>query len=223
VVPPRLHDRGVAIRSGATVTSLTRAGDTVLALLSDGATVEVDHVCIGVGVRPNVALAADAGLELAERGIATDRYLLTRAPDVYAVGDVAAFDSVLHGRRVRIEHWDVARAHGAHVARQIASGESSAFAELPYFFGTMGDWAFLEYVGTGTERPIARGSLDGDDLAVAYLADSGALAGLLTVARPADLEAARELVASRVPVDPGLVADASVPLAECRLEARAAS
>jgi 3-phenylpropionate/trans-cinnamate dioxygenase ferredoxin reductase subunit len=219
----RLHDRGVAIHAGSTVTSLTRAGDTVQALLADGTTVEVDHVCIGVGVRPNIALAAEAGLELAERGIATDRYLLTRAPDVYAIGDVAAFDSVLHGRRVRIEHWDVARAHGAHVAEQIASGEPRAFAELPYFFGTMGDWAFLEYVGTGTGRPVARGSLEGDDLAVAYLDGAGALAGLLTVARPADLEAARELVASHASVDPELVADASVPLAECRLEARAAS
>jgi len=219
----RLQDRGVAIHAGATVTSLTRAGDTVQAQLSDGTTVEADHVCIGVGVRPNVGLAAEAGLELAGRGIATDRHLLTRAPDVYAIGDVAAFDSVLHGRRVRIEHWDVARAHGAHVARQIASRTPRAFAELPYFFGTMGDWAFLEYVGTGTERPIARGSLEGDDLAVAYLDDAGALAGLLTVARPADLEAARELVTSRAPVDPELVTDASVPLADARREARAAS
>jgi hypothetical protein len=109
------------------------------------------------------------------------------------------------------------------VAEQIASGEPRAFAELPYFFGTMGDWAFLEYVGTGTGRPVARGSLEGDDLAVAYLDGAGALAGLLTVARPADLEAARELVASHASVDPELVADASVPLAACRLEARAAS
>ena len=219
----RLRDRGVAVHAATTVTSVTRAGDTVHALLSSGATIEVDHVCVGVGVRPNVGLAAEAGLELADRGIATDPHLLTRAPDVYAIGDVAAFESVLHGRRVRIEHWDVARAHGAHVAQQIASRQPRAFTELPYFFGTMGDWAFLEYVGTGTTGGTARGSLELDDLAIAFLDEAGALSGLLTVGRPADLEAARELIVDGVVLDRDLLADASVPLDACRLGERAAS
>ena len=130
---------------------------------------------------------------------------------------------MLHGRRVRIEHWDVARAHGAYVAQQIASRQPQAFTELPYFFGTMGDWAFLEYVGTGTSRGVARGSLELDDLAIAYLDDEGALAGLLTVGRQADLEAARELVVERALLDRELLADASVPLDACRLGERAAT
>jgi 3-phenylpropionate/trans-cinnamate dioxygenase ferredoxin reductase subunit len=219
----RLRDRGADVRGSSTVTSLTRVGDTIQALLGDGTTLEADQVCIGVGVRPNVALAADAGLPLAERGIAVDRCLLTKAPGVYAIGDVAAYDSVLHDRRVRIEHWDVARAHGVHVAHEIASGASRPFADLPYFFGTMGDWAFLEYVGTGTEHPIARGSLDEGHLSIAYLDGQGALAGLLTVGRQADLEAARRLVVDRTPLHPELLADASVPLGACRIEERAAS
>jgi 3-phenylpropionate/trans-cinnamate dioxygenase ferredoxin reductase subunit len=219
----RLRDRGVAVHGGATVTSLMRVGDTIQALLGDGTTLEVDQVCIGVGVRPNVALAAEAGLPLAERGIAVDRYLQTEAPGVYAIGDVAAYDSVLHDRRVRIEHWDVARAHGVHVAQQLASGETRPFADLPYFFGTMGDWAFLEYVGTGTGNGIARGSLDHGHMSIAYLDEQGALAGLLTVGRQSDLEAARELVVDRALLDPELIADPSVPLGGCRIEERRAS
>ncbi len=62
---------------------------------------------------------SQAGLDLALGGIAADSHLRSSAPGVYAIGDVAAYESELHGRRVRIEHWDVARAHGVHVAREI--------------------------------------------------------------------------------------------------------
>jgi 3-phenylpropionate/trans-cinnamate dioxygenase ferredoxin reductase subunit len=210
----RLRARGVRVHPKRTVESIEPVDDELEVRLDDGTTFRVDQVCVGVGVAPNVGLAMQAGFELAERGVAVDRSLRTSAADVYAVGDIAAYDSVLHGRRIRIEHWAVARDHGVHVGRQIASGTDSDFSQLPYFFGTMGDWAFLEYVGIGTGRAVVRGSLDGDDMSIAYLDDDDVLVGLITVGRADDLAAARTLVPAGARLDPTLVADADRALEE---------
>jgi 3-phenylpropionate/trans-cinnamate dioxygenase ferredoxin reductase subunit len=211
----RLRARGVRVHASRSVASVELVDDELEVQLDDGTTFRVDQVCVGIGVAPNVGLGMQAGLELAERGIATDRSLRASAPNVYAIGDIAAYDSVLHGRRVRIEHWAVARDQGVHVGRQLASGSHTDFAQLPYFFGTMGDWAFLEYVGIGTGRAVVRGSLDEDDMSIAYLDERDALAGLIMVGRPDDLEAARSLVAAGTPLDAECVADAGRALADC--------
>jgi 3-phenylpropionate/trans-cinnamate dioxygenase ferredoxin reductase subunit len=212
----RLRGRGVRIHAGATVRSVRREGDRLRVRLADGQVLSADRIAVGVGVSPCTGLAAQAGLALALGGIAVDASLRADAPDIYAVGDVAAYESELHGRRVRIEHWDVARAHGAHVAGQIAGSGAEPFRVLPYFFGTMGDWAFSEYVGLGGGRAVLRGSADGDDMSAAFLADDDVLTGLICVDRPDDLAAARELVLERARLRPDAVA-AGAPLAECRL------
>lgn len=213
----RLRARGVDVRAEVTVDAIERVGDELHARLTDGSTVVVDRVCVGIGVAPNTGLAAQAGLDLELRGVATDRSLRTSAPNVYAVGDICAYDSVLHGGRTRIEHWDVARAQGVHVATQVASGEHRDYAELPYFFGTMGDWAFLQYVGVGTgSETVVRGDLDGDDMAIAFLDDAGVLVGYIHVGRDEEFGAARELVARDITFDAALLRDAARPLGECR-------
>lgn len=104
-----------------------------------------------------------------------------------------------------------------HVATQLASGEHTDFATLPYFFGTMADLAFLEYVGIGTGTAVVRGDLEGDDMSIAYL-EAGVLVGLLHVGRGDDLAAARELIPLRATLDPELLRVAARPLAECRTD-----
>ena len=71
------------------------------------------------------------------------------APDVWAVGDIADYQSVVHGRRIRIEHWDVALNQGAYVGRSWAGKEDGPYAVVPYFFSDLGDWTWFEYVGPG--------------------------------------------------------------------------
>ena len=83
----------------------------------------------------------------------------------------------------------------------------------------MGDWAYLEYTGLGGGRAVFRGSADDDDMSAAFLDDDDVLTGLITVGRPDDLEAARELVLESARVKPDAVADARAPLRECLHEA----
>jgi 3-phenylpropionate/trans-cinnamate dioxygenase ferredoxin reductase subunit len=216
----RLRRRGVRIHAGSSVESVRPDGTKLRVRLGDGRELEADRIVVGAGVIPSTDLARDAGLELALGGIAVDASLRSSEPDIYAVGDVAAYESELHGRRVRIEHWDVARAQGAHVAGQIVAARGQPFRVLPYFFGTLGDWAFLEYAGLGGGRAVLRGPAVGDDMSAAFLADEDVLTGLITVGRPDDLAAARELVLEHPRMSPDALADAATPLAECVLDAR---
>jgi 3-phenylpropionate/trans-cinnamate dioxygenase ferredoxin reductase subunit len=164
-----------------------------------GRELEADAVVIGVGVNPDVMLARSAGLELGERGgIAVDSQLQTATPGVFAAGDVAEYESVVHGgRRIRVEHWDVAFGHGKTVALNML-GRAADYDAVPYFFSDLSNWAAIEYVGPavdGWDREVVRGSPDDGAFTVFYLRD-GRLAAALTVGRSDDLQAARRLIAS---------------------------
>ena len=210
----RLRRHGVDIYATSEVSSIERSADGLRVTLADGRAFTVDRIVVGAGVIPSTGLASEAGLDLALDGIAVDDHLRTSAENVFAIGDVAAYQSELHGRRVRIEHWDVARAHGAHAAHAIMDPATGPFRVLPYFFGTLGDWAFLEYAGLGGGRAVMRGSVDGEDMSAAYLDDDGVLTGLIAVGRPDDLAAARELIIQRARLTADAIADGSMPLAD---------
>jgi 3-phenylpropionate/trans-cinnamate dioxygenase ferredoxin reductase component len=173
-------------------------GRVTKVVTKSGRELEADAVVIGVGVNPDVMLARGAGLELGERGgIVVDSQLQTGTPGVFAAGDVAEYESLIHGgRRIRVEHWDVAFGHGKTVALNML-GKAAAHDAVPYFFSDLSDWAAIEYVGPAYDwdREVVRGSPDDGAFTVFYLHE-GHLAGALTVGRSDDLQAARRLIAS---------------------------
>ena len=121
-----------------------------------------------------------------------DAHLQTSAPGIYAAGDVAEYESVVHGgRRMRIEHWDVAFNQGKTAALNML-GRKQPHDVVPYFFSDLSDWASLEYVGPAYEwdREVVRGSLEDGEFIVFYMQD-GRVAGALSVGRSDDLEHAR--------------------------------
>ena len=122
--------------------------------------------------------------------------LETSLPGVYAAGDVAEYDSPLHGRRVRIEHWEVAVEQGQTAARAML-GRGGAHEAVPYFWSDLSDWATLEYVGIEAGEPVVRGSIDDGDFTAFYLAGDGRVVGAATVGRSDDLEHAKRLIAGR--------------------------
>jgi 3-phenylpropionate/trans-cinnamate dioxygenase ferredoxin reductase subunit len=174
-------------------------GRVTKVVTTNGRELEADAVVIGVGVNPDVMLARAAGLELGESGgIVVDSHLQTATPGVFAAGDVAEYESVVHGgRRIRVEHWDVAFGHGKTVALNML-GKAADYDAVPYFFSDLSNWAAIEYVGPaldGWDREVLRGSPEDGAFTVFYLHE-GRLAAALTVGRSDDLQAARRLIAS---------------------------
>jgi 3-phenylpropionate/trans-cinnamate dioxygenase ferredoxin reductase component len=164
-----------------------------------GREIECGVVVIGAGVHPETMLAERAGLEV-ESGITCDSKLETSVDGIFAAGDVCSYESVIHGRRLRIEHWDVALQQGQHTAKGLM-GEEEPYGVVPYFFSDLSDWASLEYVGPAErwDELVWRGDADSGEFLVWYL-DGGKVAAALSVGRSEDLEHARRLVESRVDV-----------------------
>jgi CoA-dependent NAD(P)H sulfur oxidoreductase len=97
MVAAELDAHGVACHPGHAVVRIESAGDG-LVVVCDGLRLEADMVIVGIGVRPNSRLAADAGLALgAGDAIAVDRRLRTADPCIYAAGDCAEVLHVVSG------------------------------------------------------------------------------------------------------------------------------
>jgi 3-phenylpropionate/trans-cinnamate dioxygenase ferredoxin reductase component len=195
----RLEEHGIVVHGGDELERFEGADGRVTHVVTKrGLRLEADCVVIGAGVMPDVALARAAGLTLDEErgGVLCDERLRTSAPGVWAAGDIASYDSVPNGRRIRIEHWDVAFNHGKTVALNML-GQDAPHDVVPYFFSDLADWASLEYVGPAPrwDREVVRGSLEEGEFSVWYL-DGGRVAGALSVGRSEDLEHARRLLAA---------------------------
>ena len=166
-------------------------------LTKSGRAIECDTVVVGAGVRPDAMLAQRAGLEV-DDGVVCDAKLQTSVEGIYAAGDCCSYDSVVHGRRLRVEHWDVAMQQGMHAAGNML-GDDRAYDVVPYFFSDLADWASLEYVGPAQDwdEEIWRGDRESGKFSVWYLKDDR-VAGCLSVDRPEDLAEARRMLADGV-------------------------
>jgi 3-phenylpropionate/trans-cinnamate dioxygenase ferredoxin reductase subunit len=216
----RLEQHGIRVIGGESLERFESDGERVQRVVTGGGQVlEADAVVIGAGVLPDVMLARSAGLALDQElgGIACDERLRTSARGIWAAGDVAAYDSVVHQRRIRVEHWDVALQQGKTVARSML-GEDVVHDVVPYFFSDLADWASLEYVGPAArwDREVVRGSFESGEFSVWYV-DGGRVAGVLSVGRSQDLDHGRRLIAAREALDEASLArlgDAASDLAQ---------
>ena len=154
------------------------------AVLDSGETLAVDLVVMGVGIRLNRGLARDAGLELGERdAVIVDETLRTSDTNIYAAGDIAAWPDPTFGKRLRVEHWDVARRQGLRAGRNMA-GEEKPYTSLPYFFSDLFDFSFEVWGDLTTwDRTVTRGTLESGSFALYYF-DQGKMVGVLAVGRP---------------------------------------
>lgn len=195
----QLEERGVTVHGGEELEAFEGDGRVKAVLTKSGRAIECDAVVVGAGVRPDAMLAQRAGLEV-DDGIVCDAKLRTSAEGIYAAGDCCSYESVVHGRRLRVEHWDVAMQQGMHAARNML-GEERDYDVVPYFFSDLAEWASLEYVGPAQdwEEEVWRGDRDAGEFSVFYLKD-GKVAGALAVGRSEDLAEARRLLADGVEV-----------------------
>src|SRR5262249_51784378 len=171
---------------------------------------EADEIVTAVGVRPATGWLDGSGVRL-ENGVAVDAGLRTSRPGVYAAGDCAAFESRRFGRRLRVEHWDVALKMPDVAAANILGGDE-VYDPVPYFwseqFGRM-----VQYVGYhgGAESMLWRG----DPAPPTWLAcwrAGGRLVAMLPVAPPRALLQPRRLIAAAPPVDISRLTDPGIPV-----------
>jgi 3-phenylpropionate/trans-cinnamate dioxygenase ferredoxin reductase component len=196
-VQRRLEERGVEVHGGDELERFEGADGRVTKVVSKrGLELAGGCVVLGTGVAPDVMLARAAGLELGERGgVLCSARLETSVPGIYAAGDVAEYDSPLHGGSAKVEHFEVAVGHGRTAALNMLGGEQD-HTEVPYFWSDLGDWATLEYVGVGGGEGVVRGSLDDEQFSVFYV-DDGRVVGALSVGGHADLDEARRMITER--------------------------
>ena len=199
----RLEEHGIEVLGDDELERFEGSDGRVTRVLTKrGRELDADAVVIGAGAVPDVSLARSAGLELGESGgVRTDSRLATSAPGVFAAGDMAEYESVVHhGRRLRIEHWDVAFNQGKTAALNML-GCDVPHDVVPYFFSDLSDWASLEYLGRHSvwDREVVRGSVDAGEFSIWYLR-KGRVTAALSIGRSADLDDARRLISSRADV-----------------------
>ena len=158
------EEHGVQFHLGRTVRRIEETGVT----LDDGTVLPADLVVAGIGVRPRVQLAAEAGLEV-DRGIVVDQYLATTAPDIWAAGDVARWPHPRFGP-IRVEHWVVAQRQGQTAAANIL-GARRPHTDIPFFWSQHYDLR-LNFVGhaAGGDDVRLTGSTAERKLVAVYLA-----------------------------------------------------
>ncbi|MDQ6736617.1 MAG: FAD-dependent oxidoreductase [Gemmatimonadota bacterium] len=173
-----VHDsHGVSFKLGCSAVSI--AVDHVL--LNDGTSLPADFVVVGVGVRPDIALAQQAGLTT-DNGIVVSATLETSMPNIYAAGDIAAWPDPRVGR-IRVEHWVVAELQGQFAARNML-GANEPFTLAPFFWSRHFDVA-VDHVGRA-DRDDSRkvdGKPEKHDCTVRYVSKGGALDAQADVGR----------------------------------------
>ena len=122
----QLEYHGLRLELGRGIAAIDERDGAVAGIrLSDGTQLPADLVLLGVGVRPNIALAQDAGLVIgASGGIATDEVMRTSDPDIYAVGDAAEYAFGVTGARMRLPLAGPANRTGRLAGAHAATGAS---------------------------------------------------------------------------------------------------
>jgi len=210
----RIHrEEGVEVLTSTTVREFHRgAGGAVQSVtLSDGTQRDVDAVLVGIGITPNTAVAAAAGLAV-DDGVVVDEYLRTADPNIYAIGDVARFPAPDGSGLLRLESTPNA-AEQARVVADVLTGRPRPYETEPWFWSEQFD-VKLQVAGVSrpTDACVTRGDpSSGRRLCVFYLRD-GAVRAVDVAGSPKDFALGRKLVGQRAVVPAAALADEATPL-----------
>lgn len=192
------REKGVEVVTGDTAASIHKEGDRITVRTGSGRAYETDGVVAGIGIRPNLDLAQEAGLKV-NNGINVNERLETSAPDIYAAGDAASFLHAALEKRTRVEHEDNAVQMGKLAGRNMA-GASDTYTHIPMFYSDLFDLGYeavgemsskMKTVEDWHEDPFKKG--------VVYYMDDGRVRGVLLWNVWEKVEEARALMKEKGP------------------------
>lgn len=201
---------GVDLQVNTGVAAITGAVRADGVRLADGARVEADLVLIAAGLVPGTQLAEEAGLACAD-GILVDKHARTSDRDIFAIGDVARFESGLYGRSIRLESVQNAIEQGRAAAAAIC-GAPAPYDPVPWFWSDQ--YAIkLQIAGLieGADRMVRRGDPEEGAFALFHLKD-GVLIACEAVNAAPEFMAAQRLISARARPDPDRLRDTTVAM-----------
>ena len=162
----------------------------------DGESLSCDLVIVGVGIRPNVELAENTGLQV-KNGIVVDDHCCTQDPHIFAIGDCTNHPNPLIGERLRLESVPNAMEQARVAAGNITGGDL-VYASYPWFWSDQFELK-LQNVGFPSERDesVTRGHVSEKQFAIFHL-KQGKLIAADAVNSPRDFMAARQLIGKSV-------------------------
>lgn len=202
--------QGVEVRCGVRIEALEGSA-RVAAVVGNEGPVEADLVIVGIGIEPNVELAADAGL-VCDNGIVVDEFTRTGDPNIHAAGDCSNHPNALLGARLRLESVQNA-IDQARVAASNLAGNARAYAELPWFWSNQYDLRLqIAGLSQGHDETLLRGNPAAAPFSIMYLR-AGRVIAVDTVNAPRDHLAFRKLLAAGAPIDARRLVDPAVAVA----------
>ena len=201
-------EQGVEVRTGLRAESFAGSDRLTGVVCAGGDVVPADLAVVGIGIQPNVELAAAAGLDCND-GIVVDEYTRTSDPNIFAAGDCTNHPNPVLGRRLRLESVPNAMEQSRAAAANLADNPKT-YANVPWFWSDQYDLK-LQMVGFSTEaeRQVVRGDPATRQFAVFHF-DGDALIAADAVNSAREFMVARQLVGKRV--DPGQLADPGADL-----------
>jgi len=202
---------GVDLRLGAKIVEIDGYGKVASVVLDGDEPVPADLVVIGIGILPNVELAEEAGIAC-DNGITVDAFGRTSDPHVWAAGDVANQPNAFLGRRVRLESYQNAQDQAMAVARNMVSGEPSAYEDSLWVWSDQYD-VNLQMLGMpeGHDELVWRGEPASGSFTLFYM-KGGKIVAVNTVNSGRDMGACKRLIATGKAFDPAQLADTQVKL-----------
>jgi NADPH-dependent 2,4-dienoyl-CoA reductase/sulfur reductase-like enzyme/rhodanese-related sulfurtransferase len=98
IVQQHVRSKGVELLLNTSVSGFEKWGETIQVMIKGGEALDAQVVILSIGVKPDTALAAGAGLKLGPaRGIWVNEFLQTSDPDIYAVGDAIEYPNPITG------------------------------------------------------------------------------------------------------------------------------
>lgn len=203
---------GVDIRLNARLVKFAQTNAGTQAVMADGEKIEFDCAIVGIGVVPNVELAAHAELEC-DNGIVVDEYTQTSDANIFAVGDCSNHPSILYQRRIRLESVPNAMDQAKTAAATIC-GEQEAYNQVPWFWSDQYDIK-LQTVGllTDYDEVVVRGDPSTRKFSAFYL-QQGRLIAMDAINSPAEFMVSKKLVMAEAQPDKVRLADPAVSIKE---------